>query len=67
MQVKIDKKNTHIRPFGLIVKFADRQICIPKSFILNKEALHKVENLELEDWFYNTYIKPFEQNNEMNY
>jgi hypothetical protein len=60
MTIKISKENTYVRPFGVVIKLANRHVCIPKSFILNREMFHINENLELDDWFYNTYIEPLE-------
>lgn len=61
MKVKIDRETTSVRPFGVITRIADHKVCIPKSFILNKETFTVNEDLELEDWFYKIYIEPFQQ------
>jgi len=64
MKIQVSKKDFRIRPFGLIVRFGDEQVCIPKSFVLNRETARTVETLDIEDWFYRVHIEPYDLRSE---
>jgi len=59
MKIKIPKESAFASPLGVILKLQGQPICIPKSFIINREIQDTSEYLELEEWFYNIYIQPF--------
>lgn len=56
MKLIINKDDTSVNFRGLMTKINGVRIFIPKSYILN----FKIENdsgiIEINDWFYNTYV-----------